>query len=508
MDGIFICECSGLRGKQKMKRLIKLTLLLHRYLGFALSLLFVIWFLSGFAMMYVKYPTMRQHEKLQRLPSPRLEKATLTVLEALEHAGVRDTLRSVRIGMMLDRPVFRLTTIRGKYKAIFADDGTLFKGADPGLAVRLAFDFTHLNKTRSVELLTDIDQWMAAARSQGYTTPVYRIQMGDDADTYVYVSAQTGEVVQLVNARQRFLAWLGPVPHWIYPTVLLRNRPLWNDIIVWTSSLGSFMCIAGIVMGFVRYKRNRGLAFSPYKRKWFRWHHYTGFVFGLFVFTWVFSGLLSMTPWDWAPFTRLGAEESEQWAGGVLDTRKFTVSPAAAFAKFRPVIDAKELHVMQWDGKPYYLAYEDDLHVRVLAASDASALPFQQFGTEGFVEKVKEMNPAVDLKEAVVLRDYDDYYYSRNADKRLPVLRVKMASEDEPWYYVDLQTGQVVLKHQDLSRLERWLYHGLHSLDFRWLVSKRPLWDIVVILLMIGGTLASVTGLVLTWKWVMRKVRF
>lgn len=491
-----------------MKKLIKLTLLLHRYLGFALSLLFVIWFLSGFAMMYVKYPTMRQHEKLQRLKPPRLETATLTVSEALERAGVHDTLRSVRIGMILDRPVFRLTTIRGEYKAVFADDGTLFKGADAALAVRLAFDFTHLNKTRSVKLLTEIDQWMAAARSQGYTTPVYRIDMGDNEGTYVYVSVQTGEVVQMVNARQRFLAWLGPIPHWIYPTVLLRNRPLWNDIIVWTSSLGSIMCVAGIAMGFFRYKRNRGLAFSPYKKKWFRWHHYTGFVFGLLVFTWVFSGLLSMTPWDWAPFTRLGPEESEQWAGGVLDTHRFTVAPAAAFARFEQVIGAKELHLMQWNGAACYLAYADDLQVRALAAGSASALPFQQFRTEGFVNKLKDMNPGVPVKEAAVLRDYDDYYYSRNADKRLPVLRVRMAAEDETWYYVDLQTAQVVLKHQDLSRLERWLYHGLHSLDFRWLVSRRPLWDVIVILLMVGGTLASVTGLVLTWKWISRKARF
>ncbi|CAG5075001.1 hypothetical protein DYBT9623_05538 [Dyadobacter sp. CECT 9623] len=50
-----------------MKATAKLFLVVHRYLGFALSLLFVIWFISGFAMMYVRYPTMRQHEKLQNL---------------------------------------------------------------------------------------------------------------------------------------------------------------------------------------------------------------------------------------------------------------------------------------------------------------------------------------------------------------------------------------------------------------------------------------------------------
>jgi uncharacterized iron-regulated membrane protein len=488
-----------------VKKLIKLTLLIHRCLGFALSLLFVIWFLSGFAMMYVKYPTMRYHERLQRLPAPDFSKANLTLAQALDSAKVTDTLRSVRLGMLLDRPVYRLASIKGTYQAVFADDGALFKGADSALAARLALRFTEGGSIRRIDLLTEIDQWMAAARSQGYTTPVYRVRMGDGARTYIYVAAQTGEVVQMVNAKQRFLAWLGPIPHWIYPTVLLRNRPLWNDIIVWSSTIGSLMCIAGIAMGFVRYKRNRGLAFSPYKKRWFRWHHYTGFAFGLFVFTWVFSGLLSMTPWDWAPFTRLEPEESLQWTGGMLDTRKFSISPAVAAGKLGSVLGTKEIQLSQWNGKPYYIAYADEQHTRLLSAGQDAAVSVERLPVGPFVSKLKEMNAGVPVKEAVVLREYDDYYYSKNREKRLPVVRVKMASVDERWYYVDPATAQVVLKHQDLSRLERWLYHGLHSFDFRFLVYRRPLWDIVVIVLMIGGTLVSITGLVLTWKWVVRK---
>ncbi|SEI38284.1 PepSY-associated TM region [Dyadobacter sp. SG02] len=488
-----------------MKKLIKLTLLMHRYLGFALSLLFVIWFLSGFAMMYVKYPTMRYHERLQRLPAPGFSKAHLTIAQALDSAGIKDTLRSIRLGMLLNRPIYRVTTIKGTYQAVFADNGEQFNGADTALAARLAMQFTKGEKIKSIELLTEIDQWMAAARSQGYTTPVYRVHMYDTARTYVYVAAQTGEVVQMVNAKQRFLAWLGPIPHWIYPTVLLRNRPLWNDIVVWSSTIGSIMCIAGIAMGFVRYKRSRGIAFSPYKKKWFRWHHYTGFAFGLFVFTWVFSGLLSMTPWDWAPFTRLEPEESVVWTGGILDTRRFSISPAAAAGKLGTEFGQKEIQLVQWNGTPYYLGYADEHHTRLLAADEETSVPVTQLPSEPFISKLKEMNAAIPVKEAVMLHEYDDYYYSKNHEKRLPVLRVKMASEDEKWYYVDPATAQVVLKHQDLSRLERWLYHGLHSFDFRFLVYKRPLWDIVVIVLMIGGTLVSMTGLVLTFKWVGRK---
>lgn len=487
-----------------MKLTTKIILLIHRYLGIALSLLFVIWFLSGFAMMYVKYPTMRQHERLQQLPVADLSNCKLTLSQAMDTAGISDTLRAIRLGMMLDRPVYRLTTVKGEYKAVFADNGELFGKTDTTLAIRLASAFENRQQQpEEIEILTEIDQWMAAARSQGYTTPVYRLNMGDDDGTYVYVSSQTGEVVQRVTAKQRFLAWLGPIPHWIYPTILLRNRPLWNDIIVWTSSLGSIMCIAGIVMGIIRYRRKdkSSLAFSPYKKKWFRWHHYTGFVFGIFIFTWVFSGLLSMTPWDWAPFTRLGPEESEQWSKGPLNPALFDLSPAKAAELFSNELKIKEIHFSQIDGRPYYQAYQDELHTRLLSANDSLSKPFETFAAQHFIPKIKALNPASNITESVTLHAYDDYYYSKNNEKRLPVLRVKTDTPQQTWYYVDLKTGQVVLKHQKLSRLERWLYHGLHSFDFSFIFQKRPLWDIIVIILMTGGLLASCTGLVLAWKW-------
>ncbi|PSL26428.1 PepSY domain-containing protein [Chitinophaga ginsengisoli] len=490
-----------------MKTTIKFFLLVHRYLGFALSLLFVVWFLSGFAMMYVRYPTMRQHEKLQNLAPVDLQLCKLNLNEALVIAGVKDTMRTVRLGMMLGRPVYRLTTTRGDYKAVFADNGELFSGTDSVLADKLASTFGKPCRVRKTAVLTQIDQWMAGARSQGYTTPVYQMQMDDDEDTYMYVSVQTGEVVQRVNARQRFLAWLGPIPHWIYLTVLLRNRSLWNDIIIWISSLGVIMCIAGIVMGLVRYKRKdkSSLAFSPYKKRWFRWHHYTGFIFGIVVFTWVFSGLLSMTPWDWAPMTRLDIEETAQWTGGPMKAALFSLSPSKVIQRLNNEISVKEIHLIQLNGKPYYLAYEDDDHTRLMPADVDSGTPFEKFDYRPFIKMVQALNPGIGIKESKVLSEYDDYYYSKYNEKRLPVLRVKMSTLQETWYYVDLKTGQVVLKHEKLSRLERWLYHGLHSLDFKWLVYRRPLWDFVVGVLMIGGLSVSVTGLVLTWKWIKRK---
>jgi hypothetical protein len=50
------------------------------------------------------------------------------------------------------------------------------------------------------------------------------------------------------------------------------------------------------------------------------------------------------------------------------------------------------------------------------------------------------------------------------------------------------------------GRLNRWLYHGLHSLDFPFLYTRRPLWDLVVIVLSLGGIAISVTSAPQAWR--------
>jgi hypothetical protein len=71
------------------------------------------------------------------------------------------------------------------------------------------------------------------------------------------------------------------------------------------------------------------------------------------------------------------------------------------------------------------------------------------------------------------------------------VLRVRYADANETWLDLDPERGGIVQRSGKVSRLRRWLYQGFHSLDFPFLYYKRPLWDIVVILLSIGGTVLS-----------------
>ena len=102
--------------------------------------------------------------------------------------------------------------------------------------------------------------------------------------------------------------------------------------------------------------------------------------------------------------------------------------------------------------------------------------------------------------------EYDAYYLDRRRERPLPVIYARMNDAVGTRYYIDPGTGRVVGNYSARGWVTRWLYHGLHSLDFPWLYKYRPLWDIVVILLMLGGTAICVTSIVLTWRVLARKI--
>jgi hypothetical protein len=86
----------------------------------------------------------------------------------------------------------------------------------------------------------------------------------------------------------------------------------------------------------------------------------------------------------------------------------------------------------------------------------------------------------------------------------LPVIFVRLDDEEHSMYFIDPKTAQVVESYNSHSRWNRWLYHGLHSINIPWLYRNRPAWDIVVLALLIGGTALCVTSLMLAWRVVRR----
>src|SRR5205085_10649939 len=83
------------------------AIFLHRWLGVALCLLFLLWFPSGIGMMYWDFPSVAAADRLERSPS--LDASTIRVSPAEAYAALNETqpAADVRLNTFDGRPAYR-----------------------------------------------------------------------------------------------------------------------------------------------------------------------------------------------------------------------------------------------------------------------------------------------------------------------------------------------------------------------------------------------------------------
>lgn len=496
----------------------KLLIYSHRWMGIAFGLLFVSWFISGIAFMYWGMPSLSAKERLDHQNPVDLSTAALTPIEAARRLDIRPA--SVRIEMLGDRPIYVL----GR-NSIYADtgDSVTVPGADREQALEIIRKWVpeHASTVRYDALLEDSDQWtlQSAQRSQ---LPAHRVALDDEAGTYYYVSEGSGDIIMKTDRESRFKGFWSGVLHWVYFVPLRKNTYAWNQFIIWGSFAGGLMCLTGLVTGIWRlslkgrFRQKRQPSHSPYS-SFMRWHHYSGLLFGLVTFTWIISGAFSVNPFNMFSGGRggLGRQQREVLTGGPVRFDSITLKNLrAGVAAIGRHFAAKEIDVQQFRGKLYLTANrppsKDDPEVRTgpveyqmawLANPEKGT--FTRFDSSIMEDIAEEAMAGVPVQDKTWLHEYDNYYRSRDNSRPLPVLRIRYLDEQRTWLYFDPHRGSIS-QQQRLSRLNRWLYAGMHEFDLPFLYSRRPLWDIVVILLSIGGILLSGTTL---WPMMKRLAR-
>lgn len=495
----------------------RLLILSHRWLGIVLGLVIVVWFASGIAMIYVGgMPRLTAEARLDHLPVLDLAKVQLTPAQASERLGT-DARPGPGPGMpqllmVQNRPAYRFAGDR----TVFADDGSLLMPLDEADSLEVARRFIgkaapglHL-----VQRLETSDQWTLSVRRG----PLLKFAAADALGTQLYVSTRAAEVVLATTRGDRTRAWIATIPHWLYFSALRKNQPLWYRTVVWLSAAACLITVLGLVLAFTQWRRTKPLDIKrsiPY-RGGMRWHYISGALFGVFALTWAFSGLLSMEPFGWTNVPELRVRR-DALTGGAPEIAQYGIPDAAALAALAAPRFIKEIGFSRIHGEHY-------LTLRTSERTEAQALPAerlhqpyvtggrsqdgevlvaaatltrhdQPFDTEEILKRLRAALPDVPFASQELLQDYDNYYYSRDGQLPLPILRVKLGDALHTWLYVDPQSSQLVANVHRYSRIERWLYNGLHSLDFRFWYSKRPLWDLVMLTLLLGGLVGSSLGL-------------
>jgi hypothetical protein len=465
----------------------KSLLFVHRWLGVALCILFVMWFASGTVMMYWDFPSVTDQDRLERSPALDVSAIKISPVEALSILGMDEPPEQVRIGMFDGRPVYRFRWERSR-KLIYADTGEEQRDARPEMLARTAAQWTgQPARAARVEKLEEPDQWTVQGEFRALR-PLWKYAWPNGEQ--VYVSEVSGEVLQYTSTSSRVWAWLGPIPHWMYFLPLRKHGQEWTRFVIWTSGIGTVAALLGMILGLWMYTPRRRVPYRGQKR----WHTIFGLIFGLSAVTWVFSGLLSMEPFP----SLSGGDEPESAIAiehalrGDLDLKAFPASPPASVA-------VKELEFLNFNSIPVYLAHLNHGETQVIPVNGQ---PAQTFDTERVSEIVRRAAGGA-LEELRVLDDYDRYYLDRRNTRPLPVI---LARTKDARIYIDPRTARIVGGYTAGDWTNRWLYHGLHSLNFPWLYKYRPLWDIVVISLLAGGCGLSITSLILAWRVVRRLV--
>jgi len=214
-----------------------------------------------------------------------------------------------------------------------------------------------------------------------------------------------------------------------------------------------------------------------------------------------------------------------------------------AIGQIQEKFDPKEVELIQFRGEPYFLAYQpptnqveaenwttnnainflnlpqDNPHVFVSISHPVNGA-MTTFSKEVMEQASREAMPNVPVIDREWLTDYDNYYHQTTTSFELgrhkpayvlPVLRVRYNDENQTTLYFTPSLAQMV-KFDKLDRANRWVYYGLHVMDWPGLFNRRPLWDIVTIALLAGLAAISITTLlpafrrlkrhaVHGWKW-------
>ena len=463
--------------------MMRVILLVHRYLGVAVGLLMTLWCLSGFVMMYSGYPHLAEAARLRGLAPLRWTGCCDT---GRLHLDDSTRLTGFSVEMLAGRPVLHLA-FPGGARTVDLATGADVRGLTAPMVQATAAAYARGNGvTGGVHDLGLIasDQWTVEGASR--RGPVHHLRFDDPARTEIYIADRTGKAVQATTRASRFWGWLGAVPHWLYPTVLRQNTALWDSVVVWTSLIGCFLTLTGLYVGVVRFRRYATGHWSPY-RGWLYWHHLIGLVFGVITLTWVASGLMTMNPWGFLD-TPVGYDQLERIAGGVPGDQLngFIAAVPAMIGS-----DVVELKAAPLAGRLFVMATRSDgTSLRL----DAAGRPAPLTALAVAAAVLAKDGPRVE--QMVRLDHEDDYYYSGyDGPAALPVYRVRLADAQATTVYIDAASGQVVQAIDQTARASRWLRTGLHDWDFSGL-RRRPVWDLVVLIL-----LAGVTGVCALGAW-------
>jgi hypothetical protein len=169
------------------------VIVVHRWLGVGLCLLFLIWFASGIGMMYWDFPTVTPADRLERSPALTASTIALSPENAYVKLQSRQPPSAVRLNTFDGRPVYRFRTGRAD-AIVYADTGEVQREVSRAMVDRIASAWTGRPVAEAgIDAMTSADQWTVQGPLQSLR-PLWKFSW--PTGEQVYVAETSGEVVQ------------------------------------------------------------------------------------------------------------------------------------------------------------------------------------------------------------------------------------------------------------------------------------------------------------------------
>jgi hypothetical protein len=473
----------------------------HRWLGSVLCLLLAMWFASGAVMTFARYPSYQTQERLRDAePLSSIDAVLPDALAAFIRSGGLASGTRARLAQLEGEPTWLWTTQDGLRVAQRARAPHVVSLLNEQRVAREVMRRRHV-AAEVQETLDSYDQWTVAAHFRGYL-PLSRVSLADGRGSELYVSLRSGEIVQESTRQERWLAWLGPIPHWIYPAALRAQRSVWRTTVLTLSTFGLILTLSGLFVGFrvAHARRQRGLA--ALRDPVLRWHQRLGLSFGALVCTWLASGALSLSPFGLNRGPYPGDADLKRLHGSGVPSDVLRID--LALENCRRVLVPRELELVQLGRHVAAVCSDRDENTRIVDLTQERLEPRRELA--GPI--VREVLGALDAQGVLaVQRTRDAYYYPSHADPQLPFPVVTFDDARGSRFYFDAARGELRAKHDAASRRDRWLYNALHSFDWPWLYAHRTAWRTLVVLAMTFGCVLSMLGFVMFARRQLRRRR-
>lgn len=277
--------------------------------------------------------------------------------------------------------------------------------------------------------------------------------------------------------------------HWLYFVPIRQTFMVWDQTVWWIALVGVVMTVVGVGLGIYRTTKkmqSKRPGFSPFKG-WLKWHHILGISASLFVFTWILSGWLSMD--HGRLFSR--GESPEQGAIRYVGAPLDQLLPQTSVEALRRLAPTRRIGFNGLGGRLLVSSGSFGASSGVMIGGDA---PSGRAPVASILAALHASWPDAAVGGPHPATAGDFYAKAEGVEPGSDVYR--LTGGIDATVYVEPSSGKILAFVNKSRASYDWLYYGLHTFNFPYLLELPVLRDSLVLLLLALGFALCVTSVV------------